>query len=185
MTEAVILDRDGTILVERDYLSNPDEVALLPNAVRGLRRLAELGYRLVVVTNQSGIGRGLFDVPQLAAVNARMEELLRIEGVRIAGIWYCPHRPDDYCACRKPGAELVEKASKMLGFDPRRSIVIGDKASDIELGRRIGATTILVHTGYGARTEAGGTVEPDRVADDLLEAAQMVADFPAAAGKPE
>lgn len=184
MTEVVILDRDGTILVERDYLSSPEEVELLPNAVRGLRRMVELGYRLVLVTNQSGIGRGLFGVSQLAAVNARMEELLRDEGIQIAGIWYCPHHPDDKCACRKPGAELVEQAANTLGFEPRRSIVIGDKASDIELGKRIGATTILVRTGYGARTEAGGTVKPDRVADDLLEAARMAARFPARAGGP-
>lgn len=185
MTEVVILDRDGTILVERDYLSSPEEVELLPNAVRGLRRMVELGYRLVLVTNQSGIGRGLFGVSQLAAVNARMEELLRDEGIQIAGIWYCPHHPDDKCACRKPNTKLVEEAADALGFDPRRSIVIGDKASDMQLGKRIGATTILVRTGYGAQTAVGGNGKSDRVANDLLEAAHIVAGLPAAADGPE
>ncbi len=185
MTRAAILDRDGTIIVDRDYISDSAEVELLPNAASGLRRLAALDLRLVVVTNQSGIGRGLFDETRLAEINARLRELLSREGVELAGIWYCPHHPDTGCACRKPNTKLVEEAADALGFDPRRSVVIGDKASDIELGKRIGAATILVRTGYGARTVAGGAVEPDRVADDLLEAAQIVAGLPAAADKPE
>ncbi len=172
---AAILDRDGTIIADRDYISDPDEVALLPNAAPGLRRLAALGLRLVVVTNQSGIGRGYFDESQLAAVNARMAELLRGEGIEIAGIWHCPHRPDDGCSCRKPNIGLVDRAATELGFDPGRAVVIGDKASDIELGKRLGATTILVRTGDGAETAASGAAEPDRIAHDILDAADFVA----------
>ena len=175
--QAAILDRDGTIIADRDYISDPAEVALLPNAAPGLRRLAALGLRLVVVTNQSGIGRGCFDESQLAAVNNRMEELLRDEGIEIAGIWHCPHRPDDGCSCRKPNAGLVDRAAQALGFDPGRAVVIGDKASDIELGKRIGAATILVRTGYGAGTAASGAAEPDRIADDLLDAAEIAAEL--------
>lgn len=185
MTRAAILDRDGTIVADRDYISDPAEVELLPNAARGLQRLAAFGLRLVVVTNQSGIGRGLFDESQLAAVNARMEELLRHEGVELAGIWHCPHHPDEGCACRKPNTELVEEAADALGFDPQRSIVIGDKASDIELGKRIGATTILVRTGYGAEVERDAAVEPDYLADDLSQAAHLVAEIPARVRAPD
>ncbi len=179
MTKIVILDRDGTVIVDRDYLSTAEEVELLPNAARGLRQMAGLGYRLIIVTNQSGVARGRFDEARLAEINARMEELLRDEGVELAGIWFCPHHPDEGCACRKPNTKLVEEASDALGFEPRRAVVIGDKASDMELGRRIGATTILVRTGYGAETAAGGAIKPDHVADDLLEAAHMVAGLPA------
>ena len=185
MTKVVILDRDGTVIVERDYLSTPEEVELLPNAARGLRQMAELGYKLVIVTNQSGVARGRFDEARLAEINARVRELLSREGVELAGIWYCPHHPDEGCACRKPNTKLIEEAADTLGFDPRNSIVIGDKASDIELGKRIGATTILVRTGYGAHTAVGGNGKPDRVADDLLEAAHIVAGLPAAADGPE
>ncbi len=175
MTRAAILDRDGTIIADRDYISDPAEVALLPNAAPGLRRLAALGLRLVVVTNQSGIGRGCFDESQLAAVNNRMEELLRDEGIEIAGIWHCPHRPDDGCSCRKPNTGLVDQAAEALGFDSGQAVVIGDKASDIELGKRLGAATILVRTGDGAETVASGAAEHDRFAHDILDAADFVA----------
>jgi D-glycero-D-manno-heptose 1,7-bisphosphate phosphatase len=170
----VALDRDGTIIVERHYLSDPEQVALLPGAATGLRALRALGLGLVVVTNQSAIGRGFFDQARLEAIHQRLGALLQAQGVRLDGLYVCPHRPDEGCACRKPGTGLLERAASELRFDPRSSFVIGDKACDVELGQRVGATTLLVRTGYGAQTLATLSSAPDYVADDLQHAAALI-----------
>ena len=167
----VALDRDGTIIVERQYLSSPDQVELLPGTGAGLRAMRELGLGLVLVTNQSAVGRGYFDMARLEEVHGRLRELLLAEGVELDGIYVCPHTPEDGCDCRKPLPGLLLRASQELGFDPARAFVIGDKPCDIELGRGLGATTILVRTGYGAEHEAARAVMPHYVADDLLQAA--------------
>ncbi|MCY3023432.1 MAG: HAD family hydrolase [Planctomycetota bacterium] len=147
----VILDRDGTVIVERNYLSDVDQVALLPGAAEGLRRMSVLGLGLVVITNQSGVGRGYFSDECVARVHRRMAELLAAEGVRLDGVYYCPHLPEDDCTCRKPKPGLLLKAAAELQFEPRDCLVVGDKVCDLELGRNVGATTFLVQTGYGAR----------------------------------
>lgn len=170
----VVLDRDGTVIVERHYLSDPRLVELLPGAAAGLRALRDLGLGLVVITNQSAIGRGFFDQARLHAIHRRFSELLRVEGVRLDGIYVCPHRPEARCACRKPGTALLERAARELRFDPRSSFVIGDKACDIELGRKVGATTFLVRTGYGAQTLADLALAPDYVVDDVRHAASVI-----------
>ncbi len=102
-----LLDRDGTIIAERSYLSDPDQVELLPGTVEGLRRLQRMGCGLVVITNQSGIGRGYFTETQLARIHERMKALLAREQVRLDGIYICPHRPEEHCSCRKPEPGLV------------------------------------------------------------------------------
>ncbi|MFQ5488638.1 MAG: D-glycero-alpha-D-manno-heptose-1,7-bisphosphate 7-phosphatase, partial [Gammaproteobacteria bacterium] len=170
----VVLDRDGTLIVERHYLSNPAQVELIPEAARGLRQLEKMGLGLVVVTNQSGIGRGFFDQARLNLIHRRLQGLLEAKGVHLDGIYVCPHRPEDNCRCRKPGTGLLELAAQELHFDPQASFVIGDKPCDIELGQRIGATTLLVRTGYGARVAAEGKVAPDYVVDHLGQAAQVI-----------
>ena len=170
----VALDRDGTIIVERRYLSSPDQVELLPGAAAGLRAISELGLGLVVVTNQSAVGRGYFDLARLGEIHGRLRELLVAEGIDLDGIYVCPHTPQDGCNCRKPLPGLLLQASRELAFDPARTVVIGDKPCDIELGRGVGATTILVRTGYGAEHEAAQAIMPDHVADDLKEAAKFV-----------
>lgn len=170
----VLLDRDGTVIVERHYLSDPAGVELLPGAARGLRRMQELGLGLVVITNQSAIGRGYFDEARLDQIHARLCELLREEQVSLDGIYYCPHRPEDHCQCRKPESALPNRAARELGFNPSESLVIGDKECDIELGQRLGATTVLVLTGYGRETEAKKQVQPDFVVADLEEAASRI-----------
>ena len=175
MIRAALLDRDGTINVEREYLSDPAGVELLPNAATGLRRLRALGFGLIVISNQAGVGRGYLTMADVDAVNARLAALLREHGVTLDGIYVCPHKPDDNCACRKPAPGLIEQAAREHGFDPRASVMIGDKAIDIETGRRIGARTVLVRTGYGREFEARGDVRADHVADDLLDAANILA----------
>lgn len=170
----VVLDRDGTIIVEKNYLSDPDAVELIDGAGAALRRLAALGLGLVVVTNQSGIGRGLFDRERLEQIHARVEALLAAEGVRLSGIYFCPHHPEDGCECRKPRTALLHRAARDLGFETPRAFVVGDMASDIDLGRAVGATTLLVLTGHGAREAGGGSARPDHVVFDLAEAAALI-----------
>lgn len=170
----VVLDRDGTLVVERHYLSDPAELELTEGAADGLRRLAALGLGLVVVTNQSAVGRGLFDQARLDAIHARLEEMLAAEHVALDGIYVCPHRPEEDCSCRKPRTGLLERAGRELQFVPAESFVIGDKASDIELGRRAGATTILVRTGYGEEVAASRATAPDHVVANLAEAARVI-----------
>lgn len=171
---AIFLDRDGTIIVDSGYLCDPAGVELLPGAVAGLRRMQALGLALVVVTNQSGIGRGYYDRAAADRVGQRLDDLLAAEGVRLDGVYICPHAPQDGCACRKPRPGLVEQASRELGLEPAASFVIGDKACDIGLGEAVGATTILVTTGSGETTRAAGDCRPDHVATGLDAAAAII-----------
>ncbi len=171
----MLLDRDGTINVEKEYLSSAGDLELLPNTLPGLRALRELGLGLVVLTNQSGIGRGYFSAEAVDGIHRALAGLLAAGGVSLDGIYVCPHAPDEGCACRKPAPGLAEQAARELGFRLADSFVIGDKAADIELGRSVGATTILVRTGYGRRVETNAAAGPDYVADDLAGAARIIA----------
>jgi len=170
----VLLDRDGTIIIERHYLSDSREIEFLPGAVTGLRLMLGMGLGLVVVTNQSAVGRGFFDEAHLELIHRRLCELLEAEGIHLEGIYFCPHTPEDGCYCRKPKPGLIERAAKELDFDLQASFVIGDKPADIELGRQVGATTFLVRTGYGAEFADDPAVNPDYVADNLSAAAQTI-----------
>ena len=162
--KVVILDRDGTIVVDRNYLSDPGGLEFLPGAAEGLRSLHRQGYRLVVITNQSGVGRGLFSLERLAAMNRRLMEMVQENGALLERIYCCPHRPEDRCLCRKPRPKLLLDAASELGFTPRRAIVIGDKAGDVEFGRNVGATTMLI----------GSIGEADYVVRDLTHAATVL-----------
>ncbi|MBY0523845.1 MAG: HAD family hydrolase [Gemmataceae bacterium] len=173
----VLLDRDGTINVDRHYLADPDGLELLPHTLAGLQKLVEWSVGLVVVTNQSGIARGYFDQAALDAIHDRLRTLLARGGVALDGIYYCPHAAGDACDCRKPKPGLALRAAAELGFDLRRAFVIGDKPCDIELGRNVGATTILVRTGYGAEAEAEIGDRVHHVATDLWEAAHIIDEY--------
>lgn len=174
-TPFVLLDRDGTVIVERHYLSDPDQIELLPGAAEGLRRLRRLGYGLALVTNQSGLARGYFDDLRLEQIHTRLRVVLGLEGIALDGIFVCPHLPEVGCLCRKPRPGLVRAAAVELNFDPRQSLVVGDKACDVELGHAVGATTFLVRTGYGDQTEANRGVLPDYVVDGLVQVADVAA----------
>jgi D-glycero-D-manno-heptose 1,7-bisphosphate phosphatase len=169
-----ILDRDGTISEEVGYVLHPAEVRLIPGASEAIRRLRELGLGVVVVTNQSPIGRGLLTEQRLGDIHDRLRDLLADEGASIDGFEYCPHTPEDRCACRKPGTEMVERAARVFGFDPAASFVLGDHAGDMRLGRALGATTILVLTGHGAEECSDALPFADHVADDLLGATRII-----------
>jgi D-glycero-D-manno-heptose 1,7-bisphosphate phosphatase len=134
----VLLDRDGTLIVHKPYLSDPDEVELLPGTVEGLRLLKEAGFLLAVVSNQSGVGRGYFGAEQVEAVNARLSELLRAEGISLDGVYWCPHRPDEGCACRKPKTGMLLQACADLGVDVADCTVVGDSDCDVALAHVLG-----------------------------------------------
>jgi D-glycero-D-manno-heptose 1,7-bisphosphate phosphatase len=167
----VVLDRDGTLVIDRGYLSDPDGLEFEPAAAAGLHWLCSHGYRLVVISNQSGVGRGLFSIERLAAMNARLTAMVESSGARLEGIYCCPHTPEAGCACRKPAQGLMLRAASDLGFNPKSAIVIGDKPSDVEFGRLAGATTILI---AAAVRDRDAFIQPDLVAADLLEAARAV-----------
>ncbi len=171
----VLVDRDGTINAEirGEYVLEAERMILMPGVAEGLRDLQQTGLRVAVVTNQSPVGRRWIDEHQLEEIHRRMLDLLAEAEVEIDGIYVCPHRPDEGCSCRKPQPELALRAAAELGFSSQEAFVVGDKDSDIEMGRRIGATTILVLTGQGrAALEKG--VRPDHVAADLREAATII-----------
>jgi D-glycero-D-manno-heptose 1,7-bisphosphate phosphatase len=170
-----ILDRDGTIIYDKHYLSDPVHVELLPGAAAGLRKMSALGLGLVIVTNQSGIGRGYFTTQQLDQVHARLKELLRLEEVVFDGIFVCPHTPEDRCECRKPRPGLLHAAAKALHFSIPDSFVIGDKACDLDLGKNAGATSLLVRTGYGDELLKKCAILPNHVATNLEMAADLIA----------
>lgn len=171
----VLLDRDGTIILEKEYLSDPAGVELLPGAAEGMRQMQQKGWGLVIVTNQSGIGRGYYSEKAYRRVTERLRELLAAEGVTVSGIYHCPHAPEDNCRCRKPDTGMAQLAAADLAFALGESVVIGDKPIDVELGRAIGAQmSILVRTGYGRKHEAAGDCTPDHVADDLVAAAALL-----------
>ena len=174
MRRLVLIDRDGTINVEKNYLSSPDQLELLPRAVEGIRLIKRLGLQVAVITNQSAIGRGYFGLDMLNRINQKLSEMLADRGAAFDAIYICPHRPDEGCACRKPKSGLAFKAADEFGAELSQSFVIGDNVCDIEMGKHIGAKTILVRTGHGAKLVTQTTIEPDYVVEDLLEAAQVI-----------
>jgi D-glycero-D-manno-heptose 1,7-bisphosphate phosphatase len=149
---ALFLDRDGTLIVDTGYLRDPNDVVLLPGVAEGLREARALGYELIVVSNQSGIARGIISEAQLASVEARFEKLLAKEGVTLDLVLFCKHGPDDGCPCRKPAPGLLHDAARMRGIDLTRSIMIGDKASDVAAGNAAGCRGVLI-----APTETSGS----------------------------
>ncbi len=170
----VLIDRDGTLIVERHYLCDPDKVELIAGAGPALRRLRLLGCGLAVVTNQSGVGRGMFTLAQMQAVHRRMEELLAAEGASLDAIFYCPHAPEVDCACRKPRVGMAQQAAERFNIELHSAFVVGDKDVDIELGKNCGATSLLVRTGYGAKHEVLPGLAADYVVDDLPAAAREI-----------
>jgi D-glycero-D-manno-heptose 1,7-bisphosphate phosphatase len=174
---AVFIDRDGTLIRDADYLADPDGVALLPGTLDALGRLRAAGYALVVVTNQSGIARGLYTLEDYHRVAARLDELLVAAGVPVDATYFCPHHPDHTgpCDCRKPDLGMYRRAAADLGLALQNSWYIGDKASDVLPAAATGGRGLLVRTGYGAATEVAGAVPHGVVVvDDLAAAARQI-----------
>lgn len=154
----VFLDRDGTLIHDPGYLRDPEQVALLPGVVAALRRFGAAGYGLVVISNQSGVGRGLITLDELRAVHHRLDGLLAAEGLVLAGAWYCTHRPEEGCECRKPRPGLLLRAGQGLGLSLGDCWMIGDRPSDADAGRSAGCRALCL----------------DAKTPDLLSAADLV-----------
>ncbi len=146
----VILDRDGTINIDSDeYVKSPDEWVPLPGALEAIARLNHAGWHAVVATNQSGLGRGLFDVAALNAMHAKMHKMLAALGGRVDAVFFCPHAPEDQCGCRKPASGLFEQIGERFGVDLKGVPTVGDTARDLQAGAALGCEPHLVLTGKG------------------------------------
>jgi histidinol-phosphate phosphatase family protein len=178
---AVFLDKDGTLIEDVPYNVDPGLIRLAPDAGPALRALHAAGFRLVVVSNQSGVARGYFPESALVAVERRLRELVGDFGVPLDGFYYCPHHPagsvPEYtlaCECRKPAPGLILRAAGELHLDPRRSWFVGDIPDDVEAGRRAGCRTVLLDTGHETEWRRGPEREPHHTAPDLLAAARLI-----------
>jgi D-glycero-D-manno-heptose 1,7-bisphosphate phosphatase len=166
---AIFLDRDGTIMRDVDYCGDPKDVDLLPGVPEALHKLKVGGYKLIVITNQSGIARGYFTEKQYRTVEAEVSR--QIGQDLIDATYFCPHLPNAGCKCRKPSPEMILNAARDHNVDLARSFFIGDKNSDLECGRTAGVKTLLVRTGYGSETDENLA---DFVAQTLSEAADII-----------
>jgi histidinol-phosphate phosphatase family protein len=175
---AVFLDRDGTINTNPssgDFCKRADDMKLLPGVAAALRRLCDAGYVAVVYTNQSGVGRGIMTLKDVDAVNARMEELLAEAGVKLAGIYYCPHVNEDKCECRKPKPGLLLKGAREVGIDLARSWAVGDSARDMEAAQAAGCKTVFVYgNAYPGQREKAEQLHPVASVETLSEAADVI-----------
>jgi D-glycero-D-manno-heptose 1,7-bisphosphate phosphatase len=167
----VFLDRDGTMIEDVGYLDALSRVAFYPWTIDAIRALNRAGLPVVVVTNQSGIARGLFSEAFVDETHRYIDARLAAGGARVDAYYYCPHHPSGNmaayargCECRKPGRGMIDKAASDLGLDPARSFVVGDTWLDVQLGRAVGARAILVRTGIGAAED----MRPDRVTADAV-----------------
>ena len=179
--KAVFLDRDGTIVVNSDYLSSPDQLRLLPNAAQGIRLFKEYGYLVIVVTNQSGIARGFFDEERLSLIHKKMIRMLGKEGAAIDDLYYCPHHPSEgilrqyavNCACRKPKPGLLLEAARKYNIDLTQSLMIGDSVEyDTQAGKNAGCKRVLI-CGNNPNNSFQIGREYDYAVKDLLEAARL------------
>jgi len=170
MIKTVFLDRDGTIIRDEEYLADPDGVFPLPGAVESLLKLRDAGYALIIVTNQSGVGRGMFTVNEMKSVNSRMLSLFAEYGVFFDDILICPHAPDEKCDCRKPSPKLLLEAAERLGIDLSASAMIGDKPSDPKTGIAAGCRHNILITLHPAEFADS----PYQTANDIAKATDLI-----------
>ena len=183
---AAFLDRDGTLNVDVGYPDSLEKIVLIPGAVEAVQLLNRAGYAVVVVSNQSGVARGYFDEARVQAINRGVAEMFAQAGARIDGFYYCPHLPEAAvaryrraCDCRKPAPGMLQKAVREMHLDLARSLIIGDKYSDIAAGKALGLQAVLVRTGEGPRQHArygadDAIPQPDYIADDVLAAVRWL-----------
>jgi D-glycero-D-manno-heptose 1,7-bisphosphate phosphatase len=171
---AVFLDRDGVLMEDANYVGQIERVVVIPSARTALRRLRDAGYRLFVVTNQSGVGRGYFTRAAVEQIHAHLDEEFARVGVAFDRYYVCPHHPEDNCDCRKPKPKFLRAAATEYGLDLAGCYMVGDRPTDIQAGQNAGTKTVLVLTGAGRETLAKGTATPDHVADDLSHAVDWI-----------
>ena len=175
INKAVFIDRDGTIAKDVPYCSNPEHFELLPEVAEGIRRLNNHGFKVIVVTNQSGIARGYFNEDMLSRIHDKMHSELAKSDAHVDAIYYCPHHPDDNCECRKPKSKMLLQAASDLNINLEQSYVIGDNDMDIEMGKNVGCKTILIARKNKER-ESDKVLCPDYVTSSVSTAAQWIID---------
>ncbi len=175
---AVFLDRDGTICKDVHYMSSPTQFELLPKVAEGIRLLNEIGVKVIVVTNQSGIARGYFSEEDLRSIHERMICVLSKKGAKIDAIYYCRHHPNDNCNCRKPRTGMLETAARDFGLDLNRCFIVGDRELDIQTGGKVGCMSILVPS-----PETEPNIKVGYVAANLYEAAKLIFELHAGSQK--
>jgi D-glycero-D-manno-heptose 1,7-bisphosphate phosphatase len=184
MHKAVFLDKDGTINEDFGYINDPSNIKLISGSAEAIKLLNNAGYKVIVISNQSGIARGYITEGQLQAVDKALKKEVLAQGGYIDDIYYCPHHPEiglhpykRVCQCRKPEPGMLKKAAKEHGLDLSQSYMIGDKATDIEAGKRAGTKTIFVTTGWGKEEQMvlkEKQITSDHIAKDLLKAVKWV-----------
>ncbi|MBI5400306.1 D-glycero-beta-D-manno-heptose 1,7-bisphosphate 7-phosphatase [Candidatus Saganbacteria bacterium] len=181
MNKAVFLDRDGTIIEDVGYLNKPSEIKFISGSQEAIKKLKAAGYKVIVITNQAGVARGLITEDMLQTIDKVLHKWILNSGTHLDGLYYCPHHPEhgvypykQACECRKPHPGLILKAQKDFAIDLSRSFMVGDKASDIEAGQRAGLKTVFVMTGRGEVAKADRKTSPDHTANNLLQAAEWI-----------
>lgn len=172
---AVFIDRDGTLIEEVNFLSRTEDLRVFPFTGPALKVLRDAGFLVIIVTNQSGIGRQIFDEPAMHAIH---DELNRLLPAAINAFYFCPHLPGTGCRCRKPNTGMIEAACSAFRIDLARSWMIGDKRIDIETGQNAGIKTAMVLTGYGAEHSRNLEIQPDIIDENLLAAAERIVALP-------
>jgi len=177
MNKAVFLDRDGTIIEDVGYISSPSQIKFIPGSIAAIKRLNEAGYKVIVITNQAGVARGITTEDMVQTVDKVMHRHILNGGAHLDGLYYCPHHPEhgvypykQACECRKPHTGLIKKATKDHNIDLSLSFMIGDKVSDIEAGKKAGLKTAFVLTGHGENDKNELKNKPDHIARNLSEA---------------
>lgn len=179
----VVLDRDGVVNHDSDqFIKSPEEWLPIPGSLEAIALLNQSGWHVVIASNQSGIGRGLFDMGALNAMHTKLHRALAAVGGHIDAIFFCPHAADDQCSCRKPKPGMFEQIAQRFGVDLKGAPAVGDSQRDLEAAAAVGCATILVRTGKGKKTEQEGKMPPGTlVFDDLAAAARHIV---AADGEP-
>ncbi len=171
---AVFLDRDGVINREVDYLSRVEQLEVLPGAAEAMKALRAAGFKIIVVTNQSGVARGYFSVAQLGRIHRELKRQLAGAGAKWDALYYSPHAPDSRSPLRKPGIGMLRKAKKRFGLDLKSSWLVGDTTTDMQTARNAGCSAVLVRTGKGGRDGRYAGVKPDKICRDLAAAAVWI-----------
>lgn len=172
--KAIFLDRDGTLIEDANYLHRVEDLRFFSYTEKAVELLKENGFLVIVVTNQSGIGREIFDDDSMHEIHKEIQKKL---GGKIDAFYFCPHLPDAGCTCRKPNTGMIENASENFKIDFKNSWMVGDKAIDVETGSNAGIKTTLVLTGYGEKEIENLNKQPDIIAENLLDAVQKILDF--------
>ena len=180
-SKAVFLDRDGTIIEDSGYISSPDQIKFIPGSIEAIKQLNQAGYKVIIISNQAGIARGLLTEDMLQTIDKIIHRQILSGGGHIDASYYCPHHPEhgvypykQVCECRKPHPGLIKRAVRDQALELAGSFMVGDKSSDVETGKRAGVKTVFVRTGHGREDETKLKEKPDHRADNLAEAVRWI-----------